>query len=312
MNYRFSPVVSVTVALSALSLVAFSALRPLSAIAQQLPPMPVQFDPDSLTNPGRPGGRRRGGGSRGSCQGELPLTAIAYASSTNVEELGITQTLEVVGMLTTQAQPTLWFYLPDPLIDSATTEFVIKDSGEQVLYRGQLTGETDDSGIVGVPVAIDLEAGAAYHWYLTIDCEENERAVVDGWIERRLPDPTLSNLLIQASPRNRVALYANAGFLQDALTELATLRLSNLEDAAIAQDWVSFLSALDLPELTVASLLDCCQIGSAPAPDTAIETNEAAVDPDPAPEQPAPADMPDDPSVIEQARERQGSSPRDR
>ncbi|MGB3294141.1 MAG: DUF928 domain-containing protein [Phormidesmis sp.] len=309
MNYRFSFALRAIVTLSTLSLAAL-ALRPLSATAQPLPPMPIQFNPDSLTNPGRPGGRRRGGGSRGICQGELPLTAIAYASPHTVEELGITQTVEVVGMLTTQIQPTLWFYLPEPLTDGATTEFVMKDGGDQLLYSGQLTGTTDNSGIVGVPVPISLEPEAAYHWFLTVDCDENERAVIDGWIERQLPDLALSNLLAQANPRNRAALYANAGFLQDALSELAAIRLANLEDEAIAQDWVSFLRALDLPELTVASLLDCCQVGSAPVPETAIEVNEAADDV--APEQREAADTPDEPAAIERASDRDGSLPRDR
>lgn len=295
---------SATVTLSALTAITLSALPPLRpAIAQQLPPLPIQFNPGNLPSPGRPGGRRRGGGSRGSCQAELPLTAIAYADRSTVEELGVTQTVEAVGMLTTQAQPSLWFYLPAPLTDSATTELVIK-SADQVLYSGQLVGTTDGSGIVSVPMPISLETGTAYHWFLTVDCDENERAVVDGWIERRLPDSALSNLLGQASPRNRAALYANAGFLQDALSELAALRLANSEDAAIAQDWASFLNALDLPELTVAPLLDCCQTGTAPAPEPDIETEEAEPE-----AQPEPAPSP--PSILERARDRERILPRD-
>lgn len=301
MTYRLSLAAGIAVALLG--------LPPLPVIAQQLPPIPIQFNPDRLTNPGRPGGRRRGGGSRGICQGELPLTAIAYANSRTVEELGISRTVESVGMLTSQAQPTLWFYLPEPLTDSATTEFVIKDSGDQVLYSGQLIGETADSGIVGVPLAVDLAPGAAYHWFLTVDCDSNERAVVDGWIERRSPDSTLSNLLTQASPRNRAALYANAGFLQDALTELATLRLADLEDEMIARDWVGFLSALDLPELTAAPLLDCCQVGVVQPSVPAIEVDEA-VETDAAPDERAPVSSPHEPSVIERARDR--GLPRDR
>ncbi len=294
------------VALSVLSAIALSPLLPIrAATAQTLPPLPVQFNPETWPSPGRPGGRRRGGGSRGSCQDGLPLTAIAYADRSTVEELGITQTVETVGMLTTQAQPVLWFYLPAPLTDSATTEFLIK-SADQVLYSGQLAGTTDDSGIVGVPMPISLESGTAYHWYLTVDCDENERAVVDGWIERRSPDSALSNLLAQASPRNRAALYANAGFLQDALSGLAALRLANPEDAAIAQDWVSFLNALDLPELTAAPLLDCCQTGTAPAPEPGIES-EPGIEPEEAePEaQPESAPTPDTPSILERARDRE-------
>ena len=301
MTYRLSLAVGIAVALLG--------MRPLPAIAQQLPPMPIQFNPDRLTNPGRPGGRQRGDDSLGICQGELPLTAIAYASSRTIEEPGILQTVESVGMLTTQAQPTLWFYLPEPLTDSATTEFVIKDGNDRVLYSGQLIGETDDSGIVSVPMAVDLALGAAYRWFLTVDCDDNERAVVNGWIERRAPDSTLSNLLAQASSRNRAALYANAGILQDALTELATLRLADLEDEMIARDWIGFLSALDLPELTVAPLLDCCQVGVVQPPVPAIEVDEA-VETNVELDEREPVSSPSEPSVIERARDRE--LPRDR
>ncbi len=240
----------------------FFGFSPQAAAAQDLPSLPLEFNPSRPLNPGRPGGRRRGGGSRGSCQASIPLTAIADAQSAQVQALGVTQVVETVGALTTQAAPMLWFYLPGA-VGNIATEFVVKDSSDRVLYQGRLAGQTADSGVVGVPLAVDLGPGSAYHWFLTVDCDETERVTVDGWVERRAIGPDASRTLTQATGRNRVALYANYGFLQDALSELAQLRRENAEDEAIAQDWRQLMTALELPELADAMVLPCCEVTNA-------------------------------------------------
>ncbi len=251
--------------LSTLSIVLLSPeLLLKSAYAETLPTMPIQFNPDTLVNPGRPGGRRRGGGSRGGCQAEIPLTAIAYVDSRTVAELGVTRTEETVGMLTTQAQPTLWFYLPAPLSANTPTEFMIKDGLNRTLFQAQLSGETAQPGIIGVPVSFDLEVGKPYHWFFTVGCDDTEQTTVDGWIQRRTVNPNLSRIFDQGNPHNRAALYASYGFLQDALSELAAMRLAHQdnanEDDASARSWTHFLSTLGLTEIATAPVLDCCAL----------------------------------------------------
>ncbi|MEL6469520.1 MAG: DUF928 domain-containing protein [Cyanobacteria bacterium J06623_4] len=249
------------------------------AVAQPLPPLPIEFNPDTLRNPGRPGDRRRGGGSRGGCYGGVPLSAIAPAAFTTTEELGVSRTDEAVGSLTTLAEPMLWFYLPVSLSDT-TTEFVIKDSQSQVIYQGQLSGETDRDGIVGVPLTISLNPGEAYHWFLTIDCDERDRTTVDGWIEREPIGPDVARIFDQATRRNRVALYANYGYLQDALTELAQLRLANPDDGVLGSEWNRFLSRLDLADLAEMPVLTCCRLASAQAPADIDQADPVETEPD--------------------------------
>ncbi len=276
------------------------------AVAQDLPTLPLEFDPNGSPNPGRPGGRRRGGGTRGSCQAGIPLTAIAPAQSTQEQVLGVTQVVETVGALTTQIQPTLWFYIPGN-VGEVATEFVIKDSSDRVLYEGQLAGQTASSGVIGVPLPIEMAPNNAYHWFLTVDCDETERVVVDGWVERQGVGPDASRTLTQATARNRAALYANYGFWQDALSELAQLRRENVEDEAIAQDWRRLMEALALPELAEAAVLSCCEAVDEVAVPEAIapeETTEEAT-----PEEATieiPAGMPAE--AIEIERERDGRS----
>ncbi|NJM96075.1 MAG: DUF928 domain-containing protein [Phormidesmis sp. RL_2_1] len=181
------------------------------ATAQSLPSLPIQFNPDNLINPGRPGNRRRGGGSRGGCQAEIPLTAISYADSRTVEELGVTRIEETVGTLTTKAQPTLLFYLPQPLSENTTTELIVQDQHRQLLFQGQLMGQTEHSGVVSVPITVDLALNTPYYWALTLNCTDGSTAV-DGWIERRANAPALTRTFNETNPRNRAALYASYGF----------------------------------------------------------------------------------------------------
>lgn len=104
------------------------------AIAQELPPMPIRFKPGELVNPGRPGGRRRGGGSRGGCAADgVPLSAIAYSDSQTIQELGVPVVSESVGTFTTQAQPMLWFYRPQAISDETQAELIVKDERNAVL-----------------------------------------------------------------------------------------------------------------------------------------------------------------------------------
>ncbi|MEO0770446.1 MAG: DUF928 domain-containing protein, partial [Cyanobacteria bacterium J06649_4] len=188
---------------------------------------------------------------------------------------------EAVGALTTQANPTLWFYLPTPVQES-TIEFVLKGSNETVLYEGQLVGETSDSGIVGIPLPVSLQPNTAYRWYLTLVCDETERTTVDGWIERQNPGPDLTRTFSQANTQNKVALYAHYGFLQDALSELANLRLIQPDNDALDREWDGFLTALNLSDLSAAEILDCCTL--AEVTEVSEPTIPETLEPDPTPE----------------------------
>lgn len=279
------------------------------AVAQpgttQLPPLPIEFNPENIINPGRPGGRRRGGGSRGSCQADIPLTAIAYADSHIVQELGITRTDETVGMTTAFDYPILWFYMPEQLGDIAT-EFVLKDSQERVLYQGRLVGTTSSPGIVGVFLPVSLQPNDAYRWFLTVDCDNSERVTIDGWVGRGVVDADTERTLQQASDRNRAALSASYGFWQDTVSELAILRYADPDDRHIAQSWEQLVTELGLPELSDIPVLPCCELADASTEITPPQMPEGT---DPAieesPEAPEPENESEDTrSILQRARDR--------
>ncbi|MEO1390787.1 MAG: DUF928 domain-containing protein [Cyanobacteria bacterium J06634_6] len=293
-----------TAALSTVLVLSALPLRP--ATAQQLPPLPLEFNPENLINPGRPGGRRRGGGSRGSCQADIPLTAVAYANSRTVQELGVSRNDEAVGMVTTLQTPDLWFYMPAAVGNNAT-EFVLKNASEQVIYQGQLAGTTNDSGIIGVTLPVALNVNDAYHWYLTVDCDDSERVTVNGWVERRAIGPDIDRTLRQANERNRAALAANFGFLQDAVSNLAVSRQIDPDSKTATQDWEQLMTVLGLPELSAVAVHLCCELSNEPVngptettPPTESTPPEAEEMPDPAPVEPEEESR----SILQRARDR--------
>lgn len=234
----------------------------LPAAAQSLPSLPIQFNPAQINT-------TRTGSTSGECSaGERPPSAIAYTDSQTT-----------ASTRTTQAQPTLWFYLPVPLTPETEALFTLKGSLDSPvgapLYEGVLSGQTDSAGIISIPLSISLNVGDLYQWSLTLNCADDETIAMSGWIERRALAPALRSTFEAVGDRNRAALYANYGFLQDAIDELATLRQVNPDSEAIAQDWNAFLSDLNLSELTASSLLNCCQVGSKPAEENPREESEA-------------------------------------
>lgn len=282
-----------------------SLLFPSPVSSQALPPMPVQFNPDTLRSPGRPGGRRRGGGSRGGCvASDIPLSAIAYSDTQTSQALGVEVTEESVGSFTTQSQPLLWFYMPRAISENSGAELIVKNEQNEVIYSRQLAGETTDSGIISAPIAIEMTPGSAYRWALSLNCDEAASESVEGWIVREEAQPEANRLIAQAEPRNRVALYTNYGYIQDALSELAALRLADRDNLELAEDWVTLLSGLGLEDLTAAPLLDCCELAGLEA-----DTPEPAPVEAPAPEREEPQEPSE--SIIERARDR-GRSPLDR
>ncbi len=179
-------------------------------------------------------GRREGGGTRGGCVKEQP-TLTAIVPQTN---LG----------LTTQAQPTLLWYIPTSTAKIA--EFELRDAQESVIYTHQIP-ITGEAGLLKVQLSsaeqISLEPGQRYHWYFSLVCDPQDRSgdiFTEGWIERIQPNPELENQLTQASEIDRATLYAEAGIWHDALATLVNLQ--QVDRSAVAANWANLLTSVDL------------------------------------------------------------------
>ncbi len=176
-------------------------------------------------------GRRIAGGSRAlqeKCfSGQNPLTAVVPNSN--------------IG-LTTQANPTVFFYVPQT---SATLELVFKDQDKE--YK-QIYKSSEKGGIVSIPFnQVSLEVDKVYRWSFSIICNPKERSkdkIVEGAIMRVQTVPQLaSKLATTASPQERANLYAEAGIWQDSLASLAQSLSSNPSNRELKAEWEALLTS---------------------------------------------------------------------
>jgi Domain of Unknown Function (DUF928) len=153
-------------------------------------------------------GRTQGGATRGTAcaQGQNPLLPI-----TSPEKVG----------LTTQAYPTLAWYLP--AMDPTDVEFVLQENDRNVYTTSfQVTGEAK---LITIKLPENsnlppLQVGKTYTWKFMLHCPStgsiDSFAVTQGQIQRVDPSATLSRALPTASPIDRATLFAKEGIWYDA------------------------------------------------------------------------------------------------
>ncbi len=197
------------------------------------------------TREGLPG-RRIGGGTRG-CSLD-PKNLVALMPDNNFG-------------LTKEAHPNFFFYLPKTS-EKTMVEFVLQDDKSNLL--SETTFMTSNStGVVNVSLPNSgsfpsLAVGKKYHWYLSIICEEDNRAndiFVDGWIERIELAPELAKKLEHSSPTERAVLYASNGLWYDALTTLAELLDTYPNDSRFTASWKQLLQSVSLDTIAQEPLL---------------------------------------------------------
>lgn len=229
-------------------------------------PTTLEFVPPPIPDRGRPRGRRSGTASRGSCEAtQLPLTALVPTTQVNPGETDtnistINIAYESVLSLTTQPNPTLWFYTPYPLSETSIA-FTLQDEQAQTLYerRWEPTAAGAAGGVVKVQIpetAVMLAEGDRYRWYLTAYCGENTSNFVEGWIERVPAEGLLTEDFAAASPIEKAQTYAQQGIWQDALTQLGT---RSPEDTDLEAAWITLLSSVGLEEIAQQPIINCCQ-----------------------------------------------------
>lgn len=229
-----------------LSAQVLSQLRPNSSLSGKLPSQ-WNFTPPRRGIPVN----RQGGATRGpECfKGDATVTALVPAS-----KLGATAS----------AYPKLFWYMPKS--SASEVELVVRDTQERDLYSANYQlAKSADGWVVGSPGIMSfslpafanfspLEMDQEYHWLLRIICPSEPYALSDtskdifvgGGIMRVKPDPTLTQRLQQATPQDRVALYANAGLWYETVATLVDLRRDRPNDYELAQAWNKLLNSVGL------------------------------------------------------------------
>jgi hypothetical protein len=227
----------------------------------QSPKNPIQagqvvFNDPTPPSQGTPGGRQRGGASRGPCRAFESLTALVPTNN------------GIVWGRTVSDRPTFWFYLPNELTEKTSIEFTLQDSNDQYIYNTRLNAAKTKSGLVRLTVpatAKPLEVGKSYTWSFSVYCDPakpSSAVFVQGSIQRAALEPQLKNRLGNKASLQQVQLYAANGIWYEAFDGLAELYRQNASDRAISSAWVSLLQQVKLDRLKTASLTDCCTLRS--------------------------------------------------
>jgi hypothetical protein len=158
--------------------------------------------------------------------------------------------------LTTSAYPEFFWFMPKTrarLAEFALYAVDNQKANRSLLYKTtfRITG---NSGIASLPLPSDatlppLAIAQDYHWSVSIICDPNDRKqdlTVDGWVQRVALRPALANQLNQATPSERVNLYARNGLWFDTLKTLAELRRSRPQDSQLQASWVELLKSVKL------------------------------------------------------------------
>ena len=162
---------------------------------------------------------------------------------------------------TTAEYPTFWFYLKRQTSSISTIKLELIDENQKVVYQTTLAlNQTEGIMHITLPkTAPRLEIGQQYQWVLSSGEMGNEMHA-GGWIERVALTPELASQLQQATPRQRLLIFAKNGFWYETITELAALRRANPQDTQLAADWAALLQDPDvsLKEIIPQRLVPCC------------------------------------------------------
>jgi hypothetical protein len=171
--------------------------------------------------------------------------------------------------------PTIFWYMPKISLEYANApgiEFVLKVSDKQqdsdkpmaIIYSAKYALAKSPEGVVGAPGIMSLsltpssfpslsplEIDKEYDWELTTSCDytdpdNSDEITVAGWIKRVEPDPTLARRIQQATPQERVALYAEKKLWYETLSSLIELRRDRPNDQNLADAWGKLLTSVGL------------------------------------------------------------------
>ncbi len=133
--------------------------------------------------------------------------------------------------------PTVFWYMPETV--AAQLDFVLKDANQEEIYSTTYTlAKSTDNTVVGSPGIMSLSLPAfanlpplklnqEYFWTVALVCSPTDRdidIVAGGGIKRVQPDPTLARRVQQATPQERIALYANNRLWYETLATLVELQ----------------------------------------------------------------------------------------
>jgi hypothetical protein len=185
-----------------------------------------------------------GGGTRGGCEpDEKPPIPLVPASNVGTTAAGY---------------PTFFWYMPQTT--ASGMEFLLQDAESKDVYRVEYTLDRSAGGVTDTPKIMSLTLpafanisplaiGEEYRWSLALICRPADRSadlVVESSIKRVATAPTLAQQIQQATPQDRVVLYADARLWYETVGTLLQLRRDRPNNEDVETAWRKLLQSAGL------------------------------------------------------------------
>jgi hypothetical protein len=157
---------------------------------------------------------------------------------------------------TTEAQPTIYFYLSKPA--KTYCEITLTEPKHPKPLLAKITPVSDQSGILAIRLSkydVELKPGTTYKWSVAVVVDPQSRSqdlVAYGVIKRVEPTPALVSQLAQAADADKPAIYAENGLWYDALQSISEQIAKSPGDASLRTERAELLKQVDISPADVA------------------------------------------------------------
>ena len=172
---------------------------------------------------------------------------------------------------TSAEYPTFFWYIPKMnarYTPAPELEFTLLDAKDQEIYLARYSLIKSAERLVGTPGIMSLtlpqphalKMGEAYTWHLRVTCDATRSInasdqIVEGGIKRVTLNPNLAHRLQQATPEERIFLYARAKLWYEMLEELLKLRHDRPDDPNLKDAWEKLFLAVGLDQVSQVPII---------------------------------------------------------
>ncbi len=159
--------------------------------------------------------------------------------------------------LTTQAMPSLYWYQSAPA-EAHLEVTLVEPHQPKPLLSLKAPSAMSTAGIHRLNLAqhkLSLKPGVTYRWTVALVTDEKNRSsdlIATGAIQRVEPGKDWGAKLLNASPAEKVEIYAQEGIWYDALQLLSELITANPNEPAFRDQRAQLLEQIKLPEAAAA------------------------------------------------------------
>jgi hypothetical protein len=153
---------------------------------------------------------------------------------------------------TATSSPTLYFSVP-AITATTKIELVLRGPNDELVEKQTFSGQ-EQAGIMSLelpnvaPISTS-NSDKKYHWYLSVICNEADRAydvVVEGLLQPVTLESHVVEQLEGATIQERVKVYQSHQVWHETLSTIAQLKRSQPQNANISQQLENLLESVDL------------------------------------------------------------------